>query len=107
MTYHEEAFNQVNAYESGNEEHKASITHELLGGAAAFEAMRLYTKHAEENGEQVEHKHAKELLAAFVGASVDRLVETKGLDFVDREKAKHHAKKEAEALYEEKTGYQF
>lgn len=27
------------------------------------------------------------------------LVESKGLDFVDREKAKHHAEKQAEELY--------
>lgn len=33
------------------------------------------------------------------------LVESKGLDFVDREKAKRHATQEAEKLYKERTGY--
>jgi hypothetical protein len=31
---------------------------------------------------------AKELLAGFSGAFVDREVETRGLDFIDKEKAK-------------------
>jgi hypothetical protein len=33
----------------------------------------------------------KELLAGFAAAEVDKLVETKGLDYIDREKAKRHA----------------
>jgi hypothetical protein len=37
--------------------------------------------------------------------SIIGLVESKGLDFIDRQKAKHHATKEAEELYRQKTGY--
>ena len=48
----------------------------------------------------------QELLAAAVGFEVDKLAETKGLDFVDRERAKHHAKKQAEQLYDEHYGGQ-
>ena len=33
-------------------------------------------------------KFAKELLAGFVGAEVDKLVETKGLDYVDAERVR-------------------
>jgi hypothetical protein len=36
----------------------------------------------------------------LVGAEVDRLAETKGEDFIDREKAKHDAKKHASEMYE-------
>lgn len=32
-------------------------------------------------------------MAAFTAASVDHLVESKGLDFVNKQKAKHEAKK--------------
>lgn len=39
---------------------------------------------------------AKELLAGFAGAFIDREVETKGLDFVDREKAKRQAERQLE-----------
>ena len=46
------------------------------------------------------HAFAKELLAGFAGAEVDKLAETKGEDFFDKEKAKHHAKKRAEELYD-------
>jgi hypothetical protein len=49
----------------------------------------------------VSHQFAKELLVGFAGAEVDKLAESKGLDFIDREKAKHHAKQNAEHLYED------
>lgn len=52
-------------------------------------------------GKTVSHAFAKELLVGFAGAEVDKLAETKGLDFIDREKAKHHAKENAEHMYEE------
>ena len=43
------------------------------------------------------------MLAGLAGAEVDKLCETKGLDYVDREKAKHQAKKNAEALYDDQV----
>lgn len=74
-----------------------------------FQAAKAYEKHCEENGQPESHAKAKEILAGFSGAFIDRIVETKGvsvlywmavintdccdylqLDFVDREKAKHH-----------------
>jgi hypothetical protein len=42
------------------------------------------------------HAEAKEILAGFIGAFVDREVETRGLDFVDRERAKKYAQNETE-----------
>lgn len=44
------------------------------------------------------------MLAAAAGFEVDKLVETKGLDMIDREKAKHHAKQQAERMYDEQYG---
>lgn len=55
-------------------------------------------------GKPVSHAFAKELLAGFAGAEVDRLAETKGEDFVDREKAKHEARKQAESMYDDHYG---
>ena len=43
----------------------------------------------------------RSFLAGMAGAEADKLFETKGLDFIDREKAKHQAKKEAERLYDQ------
>ncbi|CCM01575.1 uncharacterized protein FIBRA_03635 [Fibroporia radiculosa] len=74
-----------------NAPHKAELSHELLAGAASFEAMKAYERHCAANGQPTSHAEAKELLAGFAGAFVDRMVETKGLDYVDRQKAKRHA----------------
>jgi hypothetical protein len=86
--------------------HESKLSHELIGSAAAFEGMRLWEKKQREEGKTVNHGLAKELLAAAVGFEVDKLVETKGLDFIDRERAKHHAKKQAEELYDQHYGGQ-
>lgn len=48
---------------------------------------------------------AKELMAGFAGAFIDREVETKGLDFVDREKAKHQARQQIEQQDESQFQY--
>jgi hypothetical protein len=42
----------------------------------------------------------------LAGAEVDRLAETKGEDFIDREKAKHDARENASALYDDHYGGQ-
>ncbi|ORX61851.1 hypothetical protein DM01DRAFT_1331321 [Hesseltinella vesiculosa] len=107
MARHEETYNQIQQIGTAGEEHKATWTHELLAGAAAFEAMHLYNKKQKEAGKEVDHSTAKELLAGLAGASVDGLIESKGMNWIDKEKAKHHAKQEAEKLYTEQTGYQF
>ncbi|KAH7322594.1 putative phosphoglycerate mutase family protein [Stachybotrys elegans] len=88
---HAQAYDQV-----VNRPHEAKWSHELLGGAAAYEAARQYEKHVERQGRPPSHDQAKALLAGLVGAFVDREVETKGLDYLDREKAKHHARREVE-----------
>jgi hypothetical protein len=45
-------------------------------------------------------------LAGLAGAEADKLAETKGEDFIDRERAKHAAKKNAEHMYDEHYGDQ-
>ncbi|PWN48409.1 hypothetical protein IE53DRAFT_319443, partial [Violaceomyces palustris] len=82
--------------------HEGKWTHEALAGGAAFAAMREYEKSQERKGEHPKHALAKEVLAGIAGAEVDKLFETKGLDFLDREKAKHHARQEAERIYDER-----
>ncbi|CAK5268435.1 unnamed protein product [Mycena citricolor] len=71
--------------------HKGDISHELLAGAASFVAAREYEKHCAANGKPSSHAEAKALLAGFAGAFIDKEVESRGLDFVDKEKAKKHA----------------
>lgn len=43
---------------------------------------------------------AKDILAGFAGAEADRLVETKGEDFYDREKMKRDAQDNANNYYD-------
>ncbi|GJJ68917.1 hypothetical protein EMPS_01263 [Entomortierella parvispora] len=80
-----------------NAKHESHWSHELIAGAAAFQAAKAY----EASHPGGKHTLTKELLAGLAGAEADKLFETKGLDFLDREKAKHQAKKEAEKLYDE------
>ncbi|KAF8549081.1 hypothetical protein OG21DRAFT_1606605 [Imleria badia] len=81
---HEDNYNQF-------DNHKASMTHELLSGGVAYEAAKAYENHCQENGHPVDHATAKAVLAGFTGAAADRLVETKGLDYLDREQASQQA----------------
>ncbi|KAH9002705.1 hypothetical protein EDB86DRAFT_3100521 [Lactarius hatsudake] len=88
------------AYETYNNvqphEHEAKLSHELIAGAAAFEAAKAYQDHLERNGKPSSHAKAKEIFAGLAGVAVDRLVETKGLDFIDKQKAKRYAEKHGE-----------
>ncbi|KAG6816158.1 hypothetical protein H0H87_008292 [Tephrocybe sp. NHM501043] len=86
-----EAYNQVT-----NAPHKAALSHELIAAAASYEAAKAYEDHVAANGKPDSHAKAKEIFAGFAGAFVDRIVETKGLDFVDKERAKHQAHEHAQ-----------
>ncbi|KAL8287301.1 hypothetical protein RQP46_003753 [Phenoliferia psychrophenolica] len=88
------------AQQVANGENKSSWTHELIAGAAAFEAAKAYENHVAANGKPASHQLAKELFAGFAGAEADKMFETHGLDFMDREKAKHEAKKHAEENFQ-------
>ncbi|OZJ05809.1 hypothetical protein BZG36_00874 [Bifiguratus adelaidae] len=87
-----------------SDEHKSSWSHELIGGAAGFEAMRLYEQKCEREGKPQSHALAKEILAGIAAAEIDKLAETKGLDFIDREKAKYHAREAAKSQYDQQYG---
>ncbi|KAJ5094279.1 hypothetical protein N7456_010140 [Penicillium angulare] len=93
-----QAYQQYNSTEP--KEHDPSFVHELIAGAASYEAAKAYENHVAENGQPASHAQAKEILAGFAGAFVDREVESKGLDFVDREKAKYQARQHIENLQE-------
>ena len=55
-------------------------------------------------GKPVSHQFAKEALAGFAGAEVDRLAETKGMDEYDREKVKRQAQDNASNMYDQHYG---
>ena len=78
--------------------HKASWTHEVVAGAAAFEAMKAYEKRRTAEGNH-DHTFAREMLAAVAAAEADKLVETKGLNYLDKERAKRQAVQQAHQVH--------
>jgi hypothetical protein len=66
----------------------------------------IFTHNVMITGKPVSHQFAKELLVGLAGVEVDRLAETKGADYIDRERAKHEAKKSAEKMYDDHYGGQ-
>ncbi|KAG8700769.1 hypothetical protein FRC08_004459 [Ceratobasidium sp. 394] len=92
---------QAQAYDQVTQRpHEAEWSHELIAGAASYEAAKAYENHVAENGAPDSHQRAKEILAGFAGAFVDREVETRGLDFIDRERAKRQAADQAQQAYD-------
>ncbi|KAK9833383.1 hypothetical protein WJX81_000420 [Elliptochloris bilobata] len=86
--------------------HEGHFTHEAVAGGAAFFAMREWEQREAAQGRPVNHAMAKEILVGLVGGEVDKLCETKGLDFLDREKAKRHAREQVSNMYDERHGWQ-
>ncbi|KAK4169073.1 hypothetical protein QBC43DRAFT_308645 [Cladorrhinum sp. PSN259] len=109
FSFHEAKRTRDSIYSSSDdipEEHRAKFSHEVIGGAAAFEAMHLWEKEQRREGKPVDHAFAKEALAAMAGAETDRLFEKRGSlkGFADREEAKRHARRQAEDMYERQYG---
>jgi len=99
--------NYEGIYNGGpNDPNKASWTHEAFGAAAGFGAMKIYEDRQRAEGKPVSHAFAKEALAGLAAAEVDRLAETSGADFVDREMAKRKAKEQVHTMYDQQYGSQ-
>ncbi|KFZ16698.1 hypothetical protein V502_04959 [Pseudogymnoascus sp. VKM F-4520 (FW-2644)] len=103
-----------------NTPNEAKFSHEAIAGAAAFAGFKgmiwlqrqppdkadheAFEDKQRNEGKPVSHQFAKELLAGLAGAEVDRLAETKGMDFYDKERAHHQAKEKSNELYEQHYG---
>ena len=80
------------------------VTHEMLAGAAGFEAMRMFEHHRENEGIPEHHELAKELLAGFATAEVEKHFENGYYDHLDREQAQLQAQQQANYLYDQQYG---
>ncbi|KAI9716177.1 MAG: hypothetical protein M1828_000460 [Chrysothrix sp. TS-e1954] len=100
----QDAYQQV--YQQPQEQHESSFGHELIAGGAAFAGFKAFEDHQRNEGKPVSHQFAKELLAGFAGAEVDKLAETKGMDEYDRERAKHQARENSQHMYDQHYGNQ-
>ncbi|CAG8501284.1 10177_t:CDS:2 [Ambispora gerdemannii] len=82
------------------------LPYESVADAAAFAAFRAFEKKQMKEGKQVEHALAKELIAGLVAVETIKLIKTKRLDFIDKNKALYQARKAAHKLYDEQYGHE-
>lgn len=80
------------------------VTHELLAGAAGFEAMRLYEIYREREGIPVNHALAKEIVAGFAAAEIDKHFDSGRYRHLSRHEAKRLARAQAEYLWQQQYG---
>ncbi|OQE29698.1 hypothetical protein PENSTE_c002G03936 [Penicillium steckii] len=62
--------------------------------------MKAYQQFEAAQGEPASHAQAQQLVAGFAAAEVDKLFDNKGLNFLDRVRAKLYAQQEAESALE-------
>ncbi|HEY6495977.1 MAG TPA: DUF3759 domain-containing protein [Trebonia sp.] len=103
MSGAQDAYNQV--YDDQRPPHE--ITHELLAGAAGFEAMRMYEHHRENEGITEHHELGKEMLAGFAAAELDKHVEKGYYDHLEREQLQYQTQQQANYLYDQQYGQQY
>ncbi len=80
------------------------VTHELLAGAAGFEAVRMYEHHREREGIVEHHSLGKELLAGFAAAEVDKHFDSGRFGHLDRDQARFQAQQQAANLRQQQYG---
>ena len=95
-----EAYDQI--YGGGRPHHE--ISHELLAGAAGFEAMRLYEHHREREGIVEHHALGKEMLAGFAAAEIDKHFQDDRYRHLSRHEAKRLAREQADYLWQQQYG---
>lgn len=88
----------------GDDYPRHEVTHEMLAGAAGFEAMRMYEHHREDEGITEHHELGKEMLAGFATAEVDKHFETGYYDHLDQEQARYDAQQQADYLWQQQHG---
>jgi hypothetical protein len=95
-----EAYGQV--YDGGIPH--GHVTHELLAGAAGFEAMRMYEHHREREGIAEHHSLGKEMIAGFAAAEVDKHFDGGRYGHLNRDQARYMAQQQAGGLYDQQYG---
>lgn len=88
------------------DQHEGKFSHELVAGGASFAAFKVFEDRQRRNGQPVSHAFAKEMLAGIAGGEIDKLFETKGLDYLDRDESKRQAQQYVEQAYEQHYGGQ-
>jgi Protein of unknown function (DUF3759) len=95
-----EAYDQV--YGGGRPHHE--VSHELLAGAAGFEAMRMYEHHREREGIVEHHELGKEMLVGFAVAEIEKHFAGDRYGHLDRHEARRLASEQADYLWQQQYG---
>lgn len=90
----EEVHRQV--YQAEEPEKKAHLSHQLIAGAAAFEAVKAYRRHQEAKGEEVSHSFIKQSVAALAASQIVKFAEEHDWSSKDKEEATRQAQAAAE-----------
>ena len=81
------------------------VSHELLAGAAAFEAMWACNQHHREHEGIVEHHElGKEMLAGFAMAEIDKHFQDDRDGHLNRHEARRLAREQADYLWQQQYG---
>ncbi|KAL1925769.1 uncharacterized protein VTP21DRAFT_652 [Calcarisporiella thermophila] len=86
------------------QEKKAHLSHEIIGGAVAFEAMRMYAKRQEAQGQPMKHALAKEILAGIAAGEVTKLVEEHNWPWEKKREIEQQAQQQVNQMYEAQYG---
>lgn len=77
----------------------ACLTHYI--SIATYEAIKAYQEHCEKEGKPTDHATAKKVMGGLAAAALTRLIETKGLDYIDKVKAEKEVEKHGHAYIDE------
>src|SRR6202167_4775684 len=95
-----EAYDQV--YGGGRPRHE--VSHELLAGAAGFEAMRMYEHHREREGIVEHHELGKGMLAGVAAAEIAKHFPDDRSAPLNGHEAKRLAREQADYLWQQQYG---
>ncbi|KAI7862857.1 ricin B lectin domain-containing protein [Spinellus fusiger] len=93
-------------YEQASEAHrqvyterKAHLSHQVIAGAAGYEAVKAYIRHQESQGTPVNHQFAKKAIAGIVAAQMVKFAEEHQWSSRDKEQATREAEQAADQYY--------
>ena len=77
---------------------QVSYSYEVIAGAVAVQAVKMYMAKQEESGEDVHFKGAKEAIAGFAAAEMVKMFMERGTDDDDEDEDEAHKEKKQSML---------
>ncbi|KAI8145774.1 hypothetical protein BJV82DRAFT_602228 [Fennellomyces sp. T-0311] len=78
----EERLNEAHrkVYDDEQKKKKSTLSYELIAGAVACEAVKMWERKQEEDGKDVDHSKSKQLIASFAAAELVKVLASRGED---------------------------